>query len=106
MGGHHPSSPFPMLEARPPCPSGATKHPTMGHGPFHLVLRLKESTVRFWFDFCIAVSAKKSWRRKESIGMLGLPHGVKGKAAGLSLPQLCSVSSTREEARASCLSKS
>lgn len=38
--------------------------------------------------------------------MLGLPHGVKGKAAGLSLPQLCSVSSTREEARASCLSKS
>lgn len=29
--------------------------------------------------------------------MLGLFPGGKGKAAGLSLPQLCSVSSTREE---------
>lgn len=75
----------------------------MGHGPFHLVLRLKESTVRFWFDFCIAVFAKKRWRRKEKHRHVQ-PVPRRERQSGWAQPATLVLSAALE--KRGCLSKS
>lgn len=71
----------------------------MGHSQLQSFLKLKESTVRFWFNFCIAASSKKRWhgkkhqhvrpaRQRERQECWAQPARVLG---------LCSESSTREE---------
>lgn len=56
--------------------------------------------MRFWFNFCIAASSKKSWHRKEKRRHVR-PDGQRERqeswAQLAGVLGLCSISSTREE---------
>lgn len=71
----------------------------MGRGQLQSFLRLKESTVRFWFSFCIAASSKKSWRGKkcQHVRPAGQRERQEHWAQLARVLGLCSISSTREE---------